>query len=136
MDRWNAVVTKRDLVYHLGDVCFGSRRNLEIMSRLNGQKKLIMGNHDRYGVREYLKYFREVDACKPYDGYMLTHIPIHTDEVYRFQGNVHGHLHSKIVKRYPRDGGDLPHPDYINVSCEHHNLTPVAWEVLKKKHQA
>lgn len=33
IDNWNSVVTKRDTVWHLGDVCFGKVENLEILSR-------------------------------------------------------------------------------------------------------
>lgn len=45
--RWNAVVGPRDLVYHLGDFSFHPRaRSQEILDALNGQKFLILGNHD------------------------------------------------------------------------------------------
>jgi calcineurin-like phosphoesterase family protein len=46
--RWNAVVTPRDRVIHVGD--FGYRcdpkRLRSIFSKLNGQKFLVIGNHD------------------------------------------------------------------------------------------
>lgn len=35
--RWNSVVGVKDIVWHLGDFCFG-KRNLEIAARLNGNK--------------------------------------------------------------------------------------------------
>jgi calcineurin-like phosphoesterase family protein len=46
--RWNSVVSKNDRVFHLGDVGFhGKEKMAEILTRLNGRKTLIMGNHDK-----------------------------------------------------------------------------------------
>ena len=47
MNKWNSIVRKDDIVYHLGDVGFGSTDELkELVGRLNGTKILIRGNHD------------------------------------------------------------------------------------------
>lgn len=137
VDRWNSVVSKRDTVWHLGDVCFGRASNLSILSRLNGTKNLVLGNHDQYGVREYLKYFRKIEAAKKYDGFLLTHVPIHPGQLYRFKGNVHGHLHSRKVMVFDDMWDSKPVIDerYINVSCEQNNLTPKAWERIKKEYK-
>jgi calcineurin-like phosphoesterase family protein len=47
---WNSVVSKYDTVYHLGDFAYGraaTRRDMErVFNRLNGNKHLIVGNHD------------------------------------------------------------------------------------------
>jgi len=46
--RWNNVVAKDDKVFHLGDVGIYSKEKLtDILSRLNGRKTLIIGNHDK-----------------------------------------------------------------------------------------
>lgn len=46
--RWNLKVSNNDTVFHLGDFCFSNKdRTTEIISRLNGKKILVMGNHDR-----------------------------------------------------------------------------------------
>lgn len=42
--RWNERVARDDLVYHLGDFSF--RDHTPYLARLNGQKRLIIGNHD------------------------------------------------------------------------------------------
>ncbi|MCI4411591.1 MAG: hypothetical protein JHC38_07935, partial [Thiotrichales bacterium] len=39
IEKWNAVVTAEDTVYHLGDVCF-SEEHLPIMDELNGKKNI------------------------------------------------------------------------------------------------
>lgn len=45
---YNSVVKKGDLVYMLGDVLFGDKDfGRSILQRLNGNKYLIFGNHDR-----------------------------------------------------------------------------------------
>ena len=54
---WNMVVGTDDHVWHLGDVSFGTIEATEnILSRLNGIKHLITGNHDRKGRCQKLKW--------------------------------------------------------------------------------
>lgn len=44
---WNNAVTKDDVVYILGDFCWGKEDEwLEILQQLKGHKILIRGNHD------------------------------------------------------------------------------------------
>lgn len=48
IENWNAVVSPQDIVYVLGDVGFaGKKRLYSLVSRLNGRKVLVLGNHDR-----------------------------------------------------------------------------------------
>jgi len=100
--RWNETVRPNDKVYHLGDVVI-NRKALSIMSRLNGDKVLIRGNHDIFRDEEYRQYFRELRAYHVMNGMILSHIPIHPDSLGRFGTNIHGHLHTgrvmKTVKR-------------------------------------
>lgn len=45
---WNALVRPDDTVYHLGDVALGPiEDSLRYIGRLNGNIKLVVGNHDR-----------------------------------------------------------------------------------------
>jgi calcineurin-like phosphoesterase family protein len=49
IDAWNSVVRPADLVFHLGDFAFGlgdAARVASIFRRLNGRKRLVLGNHD------------------------------------------------------------------------------------------
>lgn len=129
VDNWNKTVSKRDTVYHLGDVLFGGPKNINILDRLNGNKKLILGNHDeKITARMWLTKFRDVHGALKYDNHIFTHVPIHPDQFYRFTANVHGHLHGKIIML-----DDQPDRRYINVSVEQINLTPQAWEDVKKR---
>ena len=46
--RWNFLVQPLDTVYHLGDVSFhGAIETERILKQLQGNKVLVMGNHDR-----------------------------------------------------------------------------------------
>ena len=46
-DNWNSVVKPGDIVYHLGDVFMGDKEKFKAFwPRLNGKKRLIVGNHD------------------------------------------------------------------------------------------
>lgn len=48
VSNWNKVVAPNDIVFHLGDFCFGDRKTWKsFCSKLNGTKYLIQGNHDR-----------------------------------------------------------------------------------------
>ncbi len=61
IDSWNSVVRDIDIVYHLGDFSFGGAAHAkQIFRRLNGRKRLILGNHDmRNG--EVLPYLLDLD---------------------------------------------------------------------------
>jgi len=100
VDKWNSVVKLWDKVYHLGDVAF-PKKSLDILGRLNGRKILIKWNHDIYPIKDYIKYFDDIRACHIIDKTILTHIPIHVDQMWeRFTLNIHGHTHEQNVWRY------------------------------------
>lgn len=135
--RWNSVVGAKDVVYHLGDFCFGSK-NLEIAAQLKGDKRLVMGNHDRYPTAEYLKYFTKLHGAMEFKDCVLTHIPVHTCQLQRYRANIHGHMHTNRVQKPAElqlDGTlieQCPDPRYICVSAEQINLTPVSWDEITK----
>lgn len=112
--RWNATVNKNDTVWHLGDVLFG-REAFAVLPLLNGIKRLVLGNHDHYPTADYLKYFPKVFGAVELKGCLLTHVPIHPDQFYRYRANIHGHMHS----------AKLDDPRYICVSVEHTGLAPI-----------
>jgi len=128
--RWNSVVTKRDVVYVLGDVF-----RLDRLPELLGLKKLALGNHDKYPAVNYLKHFTQVRAMYEYDGCILTHIPVHLNQKRRYRLNVHGHSHTAKVMQpiaYPNkepfgevEWDQIVDPWYRCVSVEQINYTPV-----------
>lgn len=120
VQQWNKVVKKRDVTYLLGDITM-EKNNYEILDRLNGLKKIVLGNHDQpQHVISLLKYCNSVCASykmgtKEFQGnIILTHIPIHESEIDRFKCNIHGHVHENT----------LSDRRYINVSAEVIDYTP------------
>lgn len=94
---WNREVSSEDTVYHLGDVFWGlsDTKRKNIMKQLNGDKILVMGNHDR---DKDMEYWRNLGFSKVYDVpilfnnfFILSHEPL-----YMTQGpyvNIFGHVH-------------------------------------------
>ena len=122
VERWNSVVRPNDHVWHLGDVLFG-KKSFDVLARLNGTKKLILGNHDHYPNQEYLKYFTKIFGVAELGGCILSHVPVSPTQFTRYKANIHGHTHSGSV-------GDAR---YICVSAEHINLTPVPLEIILER---
>ena len=131
---WNERVRPTDKVYHLGDVVI-NRKSLKIMSRLNGDKVLIRGNHDIFRDDEYREYFRELRAYHVMNGMILSHIPIHPESLGRFGVNIHGHLHSNRVMMQPAGKYGVPvvDPRYQCVCVEQTDFRPILFEHLIQK---
>lgn len=115
---WNSMVATNDVVYHLGDVCFGNREKIvAILTQLHGTKILVMGNHDRRKTVTMWKTtgFDEVfTEPQVYQGIILSHEPL-SPESRGDRINVHGHVHSRTLNE----------PGYVNLSVELWNYTPV-----------
>ena len=114
IQKWNSVVKEDDIVYHLGDVGFGTTEMLkELISRLNGTKILLRGNHDfKRGVNGWKEVgFSEVYKKKIELGNLiLTHEPIEILEDGKI--NVFGHIHNKpLGKRFNKE-------NHICISCD------------------
>lgn len=123
IEQWNSVVKPKDIVWHLGDVAFG-KENLSCIARCNGNKKLVMGNHDQYATEEYLKYFHKLFGVIRYKEMVLSHVPIHPNSLeYRWTCNVHGHIHDVM--------GVIPDERYICVNADCVDLAPVHLDHIK-----
>ncbi len=136
VENHNKTVKPSDHFYALGDVAM-DKRKLGIVQRLNGHKRLIMGNHDIYDYQEYVKAgFKKIMACRVLDNILFTHIPVHTSNLGRFKANVHGHIHAGTVmfeQTHPGwPTGMQPDRRYLNVCCEKLNYTPISLEEIKK----
>lgn len=153
IENWNKTVRPKDVVFHLGDFAFG-KFNINIAERLNGRKKLVLGNHDVYDINTYLRYFERIYGAFHWNRCILTHVPVHPSNLgNRFWINVHGHLHSKTVQtpvegwheiqttahpipilvRKPFDNEFEDDLSYFNVSCEQNNLTPIHADVIRER---
>lgn len=151
VERWNAKVGPNDTVYHLGDVVI-NKKSLHHVSRLNGKKRLVRGNHDIFKDQDY----RDVGFDSLYgvrvfvDKFILSHIPLHPECVTdRFRVNVHGHLHSNRVMRWVKDEDDVIgtkfdgskiystkeaiDPRYFSVCVEQTNFSPLSFDEVESR---
>lgn len=139
--RWNSVVKSQDTIYHLGDVVI-NRKALPILDRLNGRKVLIKGNHDIFKLKDYVKYFDDIRAYKVMteDGIICSHIPIHPESLSRWKLNLHGHLHSNMIKKttsyYDMEAHmvkwhEIPDYRYMCISVEQINYTPISLDEIR-----
>jgi calcineurin-like phosphoesterase family protein len=147
IEKWNSVVTKRDIVYHLGDVGLGNDTyTLECVSRLNGRKRLISGNHDSVHPRhrkaparqrQWMNVFESVNTIDMHRigdrEVMLSHFPYagdHTEEDRmsqwrprnEFRWLLHGHIHTNWVFQ----GGQY------NVGVDVHDFAPISVDYVKE----
>lgn len=130
IENWNRVVRPGDIVYHLGDVTMGRYANLSaIMARLNGSKRLIVGNHDDIPWLSNGGWFKKVMMWRVFTEYklLLTHVPLHQDSIHErivVDGgvNVHGHIHQN----------SSPDGPYKCVCVEQTNYTPIHIEEILK----
>ncbi len=127
VELWNHVVSKRDKVYVLGDVCFDEFW-LGTLHEMNGVKVLVKGNHDdRVKTETWLKYFDSVEALVSYKGFWLSHPPIHPAEL-RGKVNIHGHVHqNSILRPFTNEPDDR----YINVCMENTGGAPVSLDQIR-----
>lgn len=126
---WNERVRPSDKVYHLGDVVI-ARKSLSILSRLNGDKVLIKGNHDIFKLEDYTQYFRDIRAYHVMSGLIMSHVPIHEESIARFGCNIHGHLHDRRVMR---NFGTQIDTRYHSVCVEHTDYAPILFEDVLRK---
>lgn len=126
--QWNNVVDKRDITWILGDITM-EKNNYEILNRLNGIKRVVLGNHDMgTHAKTLVHYVNSIHGMvrlrdKKYGNIWLTHCPVHPQELeYRVNLNIHGHVHENT----------LDDNRYINVCAEVIDYVPKTLEELCK----
>ena len=128
VSQWNSIIRKRDTVFVLGDVAM-NKPALYRCRQLNGNKKLLIGNHDNFKIDEYI-YAGGFDEIMPgltrYRGTWLSHAPIHPDEL-RGKINIHGHVHKSSIT----DQNGRPDKRYKNVCVEMSYGIPQLFSALK-----
>ena len=143
IERWNSVVKQGDIVYHLGDVVIANNQEdkewfKKNWPRLNGSKRLIVGNHDDIKFLSGGGFFAKVGMWRmfPEFGLLFSHVLLHESSLLRYVDktatwpdgcetllNVHGHIHQN----------PSPEGPYRNVCVEHTDYTPVNIEELRIK---
>lgn len=121
IDRWNATIGDRDIVYHLGDVYFA--RGHDILPRLRGRKRLILGNHDNGKDQNLHKWFEKILMWRQFPEFrcILTHVPVHESTLNdKVPYNLHGHIHQN----------PSPSDQHVNCCVEVQEYTPRCIEDL------
>ena len=136
INNWNSIVKENDTIYHLGDFCLSSDDDIKkIFNKLNGNKILIRGNHDRKSVKFYEEIGFTVLTCAPIilNEYkiMLSHVPLPDAKIKEGYINLHGHIHNKrISDDYPKNYSENKH---INLSVDVTNYKPISIDEINKK---
>lgn len=149
-NKWNTVVTNADHVYITGDMLWkNTEEGIDLVRSLNGNKHLIVGNHDSLHNAKFKKLFEEIVPYKElkdtvdgktYD-LILSHYPIAFWNKMHY-GSVHlyGHVHNSREETIYQDFIKKLNNEYAfnckayNVGCMHWDYTPVTLEqILKSK---
>lgn len=147
ISNWNNTVPKDGIVFHLGDFAFGGSEVWhKILSRLNGQIHLILGNHDLKNFRQgYADSFASVQEQLTIDidkkKVILTHFPLLC-----YHGawgtemnvwNLHGHIH--VCKNKQTNTGKdfermkLAFPTQYDVGVDLNDYTPISFDEVKER---
>lgn len=125
IENWNRNVKQGDKVYHLGDVFFGPKEEFKsLWPRLNGSKRLVVGNHDDIKFLSAGGFFQKVMMWRIFRdwGLILSHVPLREDQFRDGADlNIHGHIHAN----------KSPEGPYVCVCVEQTDYSPVHIEDLK-----
>lgn len=134
--KWNEVVSPEDTVYLLGDLMLNDNEHgMECLKRLNGNIKIIWGNHDTDTRKalyetlpnvEILGYATVVKIDKYH--FYLCHYPTYTSNLEngaplsQHMINLYGHTH--------QHGSNFYHdiPFMYHIGLDSHNNYPVSFE--------
>ena len=126
-ENWNEKIKPQDKVYHLGDVALGVKNQdafTALMKKLNGHKRLLLGNHDHLEQPAY-QCFERIELWTggkfKKDNFVASHIPLRPDQMRDGEYNVHGHIHDNIITD----------TRYINVCVEQTDYKPVHIDEVK-----
>ncbi len=135
----NKVVEKGDKVYFGGDI---GRHVAPFLLRMNGRKRLILGNHDDKLDPGVFKCFDKVLSWRFFGDqqhrFVVSHYPLHPMS-FEYRGakrgsemkkgcfNLHGHIHEKMVMK---DG--QPDLRYLNICVEKLDYTPISMEEVQR----
>jgi calcineurin-like phosphoesterase family protein len=124
----NELVKKDDIVYHLGDFAYGPGAKSwqqvgAVLSLLNGEHHLILGNHDHIKPFDYLEAgFTSVHTSLMLDDYLLVHDPAIAGVLLNHKV-IHGHTHSLGLR--------LRENTYC-VCVDINNYYPVSFDTIKE----
>ena len=127
--RWNRVVGPRDDVWHLGDFAHRSVNMPRLFDRLNGRKKLVVGNHDNDETANagWMEVSTLTEIRLNKRKIVLCHYPLEEwNGFYRGSLHAHGHQHKKVRTSMFVEG--LPRRSDVGVDAN--SFYPIAVDEL------
>ena len=97
--QWNAIVSKGDTVWHLGDFSMKNAETVDaLLGRLNGRKHLVVGNHDRIkDVRHWETIQESAEIQVDGQALYLCHYPLREwPGMWRGTIHLYGHVHGNL----------------------------------------
>ncbi|PCJ85001.1 MAG: phosphoesterase [Hyphomicrobiales bacterium] len=129
IDNWNAKISKKDIVFHLGDFSMGTDTPPSVFAkRLNGTIHLIEGNHDQKTIRDHADCFASIHQMKTISverqKIFLCHYPMREwDHAWRGTWHLFGHVHGRLDSQ--------EHSKSLDVGVDSHGYKPLAFEELQ-----
>jgi calcineurin-like phosphoesterase family protein len=133
---WNSVVSDKDIIYHLGDFGFAPESSLANVSRrLNGEKHIILGNHDdiqklkQSGHWRSISYYKELRVPDPdtktgRQSIVLCHYSFRVwNKSHHGAWNLYGHSHGTLYND--------PNMLSMDVGVDPCNYIPISYEQVK-----
>jgi len=124
VEETNKVVRPQDHLYIGGDVAMRDK-DIEWVGKLNGKKRLVLGNHDFSKMKLYAPYFEKIFGTRRLDNFILSHYPIHPDSIGKARGCIYGHVHDPA--------NNIKDPRYFSICVENLNYTPISIEEVASR---
>ncbi|AUR87511.1 calcineurin-like phosphoesterase [Vibrio phage 1.101.O._10N.261.45.C6] len=148
ISEWNSKVKPDDIIFSLGDFSFkGREATEEILSQLNGQKVMIMGNHCKvfrnsiknrtFGIVDIVDYLElRINGVKV----CMSHFPMTSwnqqgRESVMFYGHCHGSFQGKgktVDVGYDNWGKIIPIQEAIDFCLQRETYCPDHHKVVEK----
>lgn len=123
----NKMVSQGDIVWHLGDFYMGrDGRAQEYFNRLNGEKHLIIGNHDQVGIT--LEGWKSISDLKEIlvDGQRII--------LCHYAMKVWNKSHKGAIQLYGHSHGNLEgNSQQLDVGVDCWDYYPITLKEIKKK---
>ena len=132
IDNWNSVVTNEDTVYVIGDMFWcNTDEAIEVLKTLNGNKVLIIGNHDRIHDVKFRKQFVKIEHYMEVKDngrkVLLSHYPMpfyrgdYNPDMYHLYAHIHTTIEHDFMEHLRKYIKEYDHRDSGKHTCQFYN---------------